>query len=522
MIEERHADLERPRHRVAIERLDDVAVHAGREIPVLEPVDGVLRRQIRRRFRLDRRVGGDRARQLGGIQKAAILRAERPGDRAEPLGPRTDGRPREPERALHPLGPRWQRPPTPREPHQPGDHAHPPVGLVPPVPAEHLVGALAGERDLDLRRRHLRDPLAHATEAPSHEVLRAPHAARQEAEVLGSVARPVGAQVVAGEAVQRGQRAHLVEAGVVELQTERIHGASQDPRRERRDPARVDAAREPRADRDVGTQVDANGIFEAREESFGPLALGEPRAILLVDERRRPPAPHLLPAALEDEHVAGPEALDARAHRARLEHPSPCEEVVDGRGVEAGLDQAGREKRLEFRGERDPLRRPRPDEGLDPQPVTREHQTPARLVPEREREHPAQALHAIDAQVLVQVDDRLDVRPGAEAVPRASQLVAQLDVVVDLAIADDDHRSVLARDRLIACLEVDDRQAADAEPDSGRDVRALSVRSAVDERGRHSRDHGLFDRPVRIVRRDPADPAHQGATSGITRARERP
>ena len=49
--------------------------------------------------------------------------------------------------------------------------------------------------------------------------------------------------------------------------------------------------------------------------------------------------------------------------------------------------------------------------------------------------------------------------------PRASQLLAQLLEVVDLAVEDDDDRSILVEDRLVAGHEIDDAQALDPEPD---------------------------------------------------------
>src|SRR6185503_13306165 len=88
----------------------------------------------------------------------------------------------------------------------------------------------------------------------------------------------------------------------------------------------------------------------------------------------------------------------------------------------------------------------------------------------------------------------------------------QVGIVVDLAVLDDDARSVLVLDRLVAAREVDDRQAPCAERDGAVGVRAAAVGPAMDERAQH-----LVDPPVRR----PADPAHGGNPNYRTGARTR-
>src|SRR5439155_16619847 len=61
--------------------------------------------------------------------------------------------------------------------------------------------------------------------------------------------------------------------------------------------------------------------------------------------------------------------------------------------------------------------------------------------------------------LAVSVEENLGVRAGTERIPAPAQLVAQLDVVVYLAVEGDDERPVGARHRLPTLREVDDRQA---------------------------------------------------------------
>src|SRR5207302_8096543 len=83
--------------------------------------------------------------------------------------------------------------------------------------------------------------------------------------------------------------------------------------------------------------------------------------------------------------------------------------------------------------------------------------------------HPAHPLEATLAELLVEVRDHLDVALAAERVPARTELGAQLSVVVELAVADADDVAGFVLDRLLAGVEVDDRQPAhrEREPDEG-------------------------------------------------------
>ena len=116
---------------------------------------------------------------------------------------------------------------------------------------------------------------------------------------------------------------------------------------------------------------------------------------------------------------------------------------------------------------------------LDAQPVAGEEQRLLVAVPEREREHAAEARHALLAPGLPGVDDHLGVAAGAEDVAQRLQLGHQLLEVVDLAVEDDADAAVLVEQRLLAGGDVDDRQPAMAEADARLDVDAALVGAAV-------------------------------------------
>ena len=96
-------------------------------------------------------------------------------------------------------------------------------------------------------------------------------------------------------------------------------------------------------------------------------------------------------------------------------------------------------------------------ERLDAEPVAGEHQPAAARVPQGDGEHAVEVGQEIEPAVLVEMDDDLGVGMiGGEAVAGALELLAQLDVIVDLAVEDDGDGLVLVEDRLLAGGDVDD------------------------------------------------------------------
>src|SRR5439155_534712 len=104
-------------------------------------------------------------------------------------------------------------------------------------------------------------------------------------------------------------------------------------------------------------------------------------------------------------------------------------------------------------------------ERLDPEAVARQDEPTLPTIPDRDSEHAPQPLGKSVAQLLVEVHEHLRVALRAEPMARALQLGAQLPVVVELAVLDDVHGAVLVRERLVAGLEVDDREPPRRQPD---------------------------------------------------------
>ena len=109
--------------------------------------------------------------------------------------------------------------------------------------------------------------------------------------------------------------------------------------------------------------------------------------------------------------------------------------------------------------------------------------------------------------LLVEVDEHLGVALRRELVPGALEPLAQLAVVVDLAVVDDLDAAVLVADRLVAAREVDDRQAPRRKRDAALDERAGAVGAAVHERVVHRLDDARVDGRA-VERQQAADATH--------------
>ena len=90
---------------------------------------------------------------------------------------------------------------------------------------------------------------------------------------------------------------------------------------------------------------------------------------------------------------------------------------------------------------------------------TRRGRTP----PERHREHPAQARKAIGVPFDESVENRLGIGMRAEVMTALFQFPAQFEVIVDLAVEDDNRIGIRRNNRLVAVVDVDDFQAGRAE-----------------------------------------------------------
>jgi hypothetical protein len=119
-------------------------------------------------------------------------------------------------------------------------------------------------------------------------------------------------------------------------------------------------------------------------------------------------------------------------------------------------------------------------------------------IPDSEAEHTSQEIHTAYPMVLVQVDDDFDIRIGPETMAGGLQVSTQFLVVVDFSIAHNRDRAIFIRNRLIAGLQVNDAQSAEAETDAWLNKVPVPIRSTVSHHICHAMKHIPVDRPLRI------------------------
>ncbi|MEZ5121313.1 MAG: hypothetical protein R2736_07030 [Solirubrobacterales bacterium] len=527
-VQQRRPGLEAVRHGGDVDLGDEVVGQMRAAVDVEHAADDVGRPRLVPAID-DDALGRTGARQLA-VQVGRIQRPALGGVHALDVVRVAGGRV-EVDRAAQPLGSSLHAGPAPgrRKPAQRGAHrasqrrGHPVepgrqrVGRKPRVPTEALVAAVAGERDGDLAARQLAEVegrdrgrvgkrLAVMADDAGDDLDRL--RADDELGVLGAE--------VLGDAPGVG---HLVEAIVVEADGERAHRRAAVLGHGRDDGGRVDAARQEGADGDVGHHAPPR-----RGPQLVPDAL---RQLALVADVQRgpevelPPAVDRHPPVAHDHPVAGRQLAHAGERAQRRGHVAEREVAVDRDRVDRARTSSSSSS-AQLRGEGQRAGPMGVDQRLLADAVAGDQQQLAPAVPQREGEHAAQVVHAVDAVVLVEVGDRLGVACGGQAVPGLAQPPAQVLVAVDLAVEDDDDRAVLVGHRLVAGLRVDDGQALDAQPDVAVDEAPTLIGPAMLLRDRQAIDELWLDRAV-VPTQLSGDSAHSAinvpTAAGLARAR---
>src|SRR3546814_6477138 len=115
---------------------------------------------------------------------------------------------------------------------------------------------------------------------------------------------------------------------------------------------------------------------------------------------------------------------------------------------------------------------------LHPQPIAREEQAAARMIVDRESEHAVEARQAVGAPLAPRGDDDFGIAASAETMAAILEFGAQLAEIVDLTIIGERDELVIARHRLRAALDIDDRETEMRKADAGRRPFARPVGAA--------------------------------------------
>ena len=274
----------------------------------------------------------------------------------------------------------------------------------------------------------------------------------------------------------------LVERALLEADRERPQATCRLLRRERGQKRGVDTARKEDADRDVADQVRAHRVAHARPQLLAQLA-GGLVALFAGVHRQRPGEPfqsHL--TVLPDEQVPGRQlarlAEDREGRRDEVEGEVGLERVE--------VDLSSRQG-AELRREAQLALFVPVVERLDAEAVAREHEPALARVPDRHGEHTAQAGGEVEPVLLVEMGDHLGVAVAREAVAGRHQLGTELAVVVDLAVLDDVYAAALVCERLVAGVEVDNREPARGDADAALEEASFAVGAAVGQLRIHCR-----------------------------------
>ena len=131
-------------------------------------------------------------------------------------------------------------------------------------------------------------------------------------------------------------------------------------------------------------------------------------------------------------------------------------------------------------------------QGFDPHVIAHQNQPLFRLRPERRGEHPAEPAKRIDVPFKKRVQNGFGVAARVEPVARPLQVPAQLHMVVDLAVEDQNGVAIVAGHGLVAVLQIDDLEPNGAQRNVARFPHALLIGAAMDQRSSDLPD------PVRI------------------------
>ena len=188
-----------------------------------------------------------------------------------------------------------------------------------------------------------------------------------------------------------------------------------------------------------------------------------------------------IPPPWRNDRVPTPRRIDREARaRAQLAHTleqrlvgvvadAGCKEVPHPGKVHAAGEARQADELLDLGGEGDAVPVRGDVERLDAETVARREEALVAAVPDEESPHPAQALEAGLAPFCVGREQHLAVGVGGEGAALAAQLVAQLEIIVDLPVENEVEAPARIGHRLKAGVgEIEDRKPPVPERDRAR------------------------------------------------------
>ena len=153
---------------------------------------------------------------------------------------------------------------------------------------------------------------------------------------------------------------------------------------------------------------------------------------------------------------------------------------------------------------------------LDAQPVARDEEALTARVPDGEGKHATQMLYAVGTIFFVKMNDGFRVAVRAVSMTQRLQLFAQSGMIVNFTVENNPGRAVFVAERLVSGRQINDAEAAHADPDRTRSVDSFIVRAAMDHGSAHPTKSCRINPRVVPELHDPGDAAHLLALSFIS------
>ena len=186
--------------------------------------------------------------------------------------------------------------------------------------------------------------------------------------------------------------------------------------------------------------------------------------------------------------MAGHQFADAAEEGAVIAHVSKGQVFGEERLLELGRDGRVLEERLDFAGEGEGASIPVVVEGLLAETIAGTEEFAGVLVPDGKGEHAAKAENAIGAVLLVGVEDGFGVGAVGVAVSGLEEGGAEIGVIEDFAVEDDEMGRIFIGHGLVAAGDIDDGETAESEGGPGVAVVTGIIGAAVADGVRHTLD----------------------------------
>ena len=339
------------------------------------------------------------------------------------------------------------------------DPAQEGVQLVPVVAGEALVTAVATKRDRHVFAGNAGNVVRRDRRGIRERLPEPLYQQREDREHVGTEG-----ELLVVRSVEKGHLARVLQ--LVELLFPKTHGKGLHrlPRvfagHQRDHAAGIHPAGEERSQGDVAHQADPDGLPDLLEELLleqDPPRRGVRRMLRCKGEL--PVAPEFLPPLSYRHPVARRKLPDAGVRRKRGGHALEGQIMVDRNRIDFHRDLRVRHQRRQLGAKGEEVPPATVEQRLLSHAIPGKEEGLPLPVPDRDREHPPQALDARRAFLLEKVQDDLGVGAGPEPVPSRLQPGPQILEVVDFPVEDDPEGFVLVGHRLVPLEgKVDDAQ----------------------------------------------------------------